>query len=106
MTEAIRKAVALLQKAKLCLARHGDSQIGFTKSELKTLIAALEDMQGVADRTHEITEVERNACRSCEGSGEMFVKRDTRGKIDYLSGRVINNETTRCDRCRGDGFEP
>jgi hypothetical protein len=50
MTEAIRKAVALLPRAKLCLDKHGYSEIGFTKPELKTLIAALEDMQGVAER--------------------------------------------------------
>lgn len=45
-------------------------------------------------------------CRDCEGSGEVFVKRDRQGRVDYLSGRVFNNETTRCDRCKGEGVEP
>lgn len=44
-------------------------------------------------------------CSRCAGTGEVFVKRDRKGNIDYLSGRVINNETTQCDKCRGDGYE-
>ena len=35
------------------------------------------------------------SCRDCDGSGEVFVKRNAQGRVDYLSGRVINNETTR-----------
>jgi len=47
-----------------------------------------------------------NPCRDCEGSGEIFVKRDAQGKVDFLSGRVINNETMKCQRCHGEGEEP
>lgn len=45
-------------------------------------------------------------CRDCEGSGQVFVKRDAQGRVDFLSGRVINNETMRCQRCHGEGTEP
>jgi DnaJ-class molecular chaperone len=53
-----------------------------------------------------MSDEEAETCRACEGSGEVFVKRDRNGRVDYLSGRVINNETTRCDRCKGEGVEP
>ena len=52
-----------------------------------------------------MTDEETEVCRDCEGSGEVFVKRDRHGRLDYLDGRVTG-ETTRCDRCKGEGVEP
>lgn len=44
-------------------------------------------------------------CRNCEGSGLIFVRRNGRGEIDYVDGSPTN-ETTRCERCQGEGLEP
>lgn len=41
-------------------------------------------------------------CRACEGSGEVFVRRNSKGKIDYIDGSPTS-ETTRCDMCHGEG---
>jgi hypothetical protein len=54
MTEAIRKAVALLPSIAEELGPKDGPQYPVTLNiaETRTLIAALEDMQGVADGTH------------------------------------------------------
>jgi len=43
-------------------------------------------------------------CKHCEGTGEVFVKRNSRGQVDYLDGSPTN-ERTRCDMCHGEGVE-
>jgi hypothetical protein len=43
-------------------------------------------------------------CNNCEGTGEVYVKRNSRGEVDYLSGNPTS-ETTRCDSCRGEGLK-
>ena len=50
--------------------------------------------------TPEAEEIE--VCRTCEGSGEVFVRRDSKGRIDYIDGSPTG-ETTRCDMCNGEG---
>lgn len=42
-------------------------------------------------------------CRSCEGTGTIFVRRNSRGDVDYIDG-ARTNETTRCDMCHGEGY--
>jgi hypothetical protein len=42
-------------------------------------------------------------CSSCEGSGEVFVKRIRKGEVDYIDGSPTN-ETVRCDSCKGEGL--
>jgi hypothetical protein len=49
MTEAIRKAVALIDELRPLAEGY---ECTLSKREVETLIAALEDMQGVADGTH------------------------------------------------------
>lgn len=44
-------------------------------------------------------------CNNCEGSGEVFVKRNNKGEVDYIDGSPTG-ETTRCDVCRGEGMRP
>lgn len=45
---------------------------------------------------------EEEICDDCGGSGEVYVLRNARGEVDFLTGKPTN-ETTRCDSCRGEG---
>ena len=53
------------------------------------------------ERSEPIDE-ELPSCQTCGGSGEVFVRRDSRGRIDYIDGSPTS-ETTRCDMCNGEG---
>lgn len=44
-------------------------------------------------------------CRNCGGSGYIFVRRNSRGEVDYIDGSPTN-ETMQCERCQGEGLEP
>lgn len=41
-------------------------------------------------------------CHGCEGSGEIFVRRNSKGQIDYIDGSPTS-ETTKCLMCDGEG---
>ena len=43
-----------------------------------------------------------DSCPACEGSGEIFVRRNSRGKIDYIDGSPTGELTT-CSSCSGEG---
>jgi hypothetical protein len=43
-------------------------------------------------------------CRNCDGCGEISVRRNERGEIDYLDG-TPTDEMVECIVCRGFGFE-
>lgn len=43
-------------------------------------------------------------CSYCEGQGTVYVKRNSRGEVDYIDGSPTN-ETSRCDMCHGEGVE-
>jgi hypothetical protein len=58
MTEAIRKAVALLPDMRTLRAAC-DEDFYFGRADFLTLIAALEDMQGVADGTDAVVPTHR-----------------------------------------------
>jgi hypothetical protein len=42
-------------------------------------------------------------CRNCEGTGEVFVRRNSRGEVDYIDGSRTA-EVTACDVCKGEGL--
>lgn len=44
------------------------------------------------------------ACLICEGSGEIFVRRNSRGQIDYIDGSPTG-ELVECYACYGTGVE-
>jgi hypothetical protein len=58
MTEAIRKAVAEVLPQMRTMRGACDEDFYFGRADFLTLIAALEDMQGVADGTHVVVPVE------------------------------------------------
>lgn len=48
---------------------------------------------------------EETFCQTCEGTGEIFVRRNQKGEVDYLDGSPTN-EIAKCDMCKGEGFSP
>ncbi len=47
---------------------------------------------------------EETYCVNCEGSGEVYVKRNNNDDIDFLDGSPTK-ELTNCDSCRGEGYK-
>ena len=45
-----------------------------------------------------------SACKSCETIGTVLVKRNSRGEIDYISGKV-SGERADCSMCNGMGYK-
>ena len=45
---------------------------------------------------------ELEPCNSCEGTGEVSVRRNSKGEIDYIDG-ARTNETAKCSVCHGEG---
>lgn len=43
-------------------------------------------------------------CRDCEGTGQIAVKRDRQGRVDYMGGEPTG-EWAPCQRCNGEGLE-
>lgn len=50
----------------------------------------------------ELAAEDLGACPNCEGSGRVFVRRNSRGQVDYIDGSPTS-ETTDCYKCHGEG---
>lgn len=63
--------------------------------------AAILDCIGVVRQHTEPVLIEED-CNSCEGTGRVFVRRNSKGEIDYIDG-ARTGELVNCDVCHGEG---
>jgi hypothetical protein len=70
---------------------------------LEEIDMAQKTLRAAASPQRESVAVEEaESCNSCEGTGEIAIKRNRKGEIDYIDGNRTG-EVTACRVCHGEG---